>query len=376
MQIGLISPPWLAVPPTAYGGTERVIDTLARALLEIGHDVVLLTTGDSTCPVPRRATLPHSVGTEQASPALELRHVISAYEQARAADVDVVHDHTLVGPFFARRFPGLPVVTTNHGPFEGDLADVYRSLAELTPVIAISHNQAAGARRLGIPVEAVIHHGVHPSDYPIGTGRGGYAAFVGRMSPNKGVDVACRLAREAGIPLRIAAKQRERGENEYFESCVRPLLGGSTEFLGELSRNDTLTLMGEAVCLLNPIAWPEPFGLVMLESLASGTPVVGTPAGAAPEIVDDGATGFLRSGRRELLDALRRVEELDRRSCRAAVETRFTATGMARRHVQTYDDVVTRWPAPRPIDPAARRPARSAVDGSATTEHEALAAAS
>jgi glycosyltransferase involved in cell wall biosynthesis len=376
MRIGLISPPWLAVPPTGYGGTERVIDTLARALLEIGHDVVLLTTGDSTCPVPRRVTLPHSVGTEQASPALELRHVIAAYEQARAADVAVVHDHTLVGPFFARRFPWLPVVTTNHGPFQGDLVDVYRSMAELTPVIAISHNQAVEAKRLGIPVEAVIHHGVHPADYPVGTGRGGYAAFVGRMSSTKGVDVACRLAREAGIPLRIAAKQREPGEHEYFESCVRPLLGGSIEFLGELSRGDTLTLMGHAVCLLNPIAWPEPFGLVMLESLATGTPVVGTPAGAAPEIVDDGTTGFLRTGRRELLDALRRVEELDRRSCRAAVEARFTATGMARRHIQTFDDVVTRWPARRAIGLTARRPAGGAVDGPATTERETLAAAS
>ena len=210
MRIGLISPPWLAVPPIGYGGTERVIDALARALVEIGHDVLLLTSGDSTCPVPRRTTLPRAVGTDQASPAVELRHVIAAYDHAREANVDIVHDHTLVGPFFARRFPWLPVVTTNHGPFEGDLAEVYRAMADLVPVIAISHNQAAEGQALHIPVEAVIHHGVHLGDYPVGTGRGGYAAFVGRMSPTKGVHVACQLAREAGIPLRIAAKLCDR----------------------------------------------------------------------------------------------------------------------------------------------------------------------
>ena len=216
MRIGLISPPWLAVPPAGYGGTERIVDSLARALIEIGHDVLLLTTGDSTCPVPRRTTLPRAVGTDQASPAVELRHVIAAYDHAREANLDIVHDHTLVGPFYARRLPWLPIVTTNHGPFAGDLADVYRAMAELVPVIAISHDQAAGAQALGIPVEAVIHHGVHLGDYPIGMGRGGFAAFVGRMSPTKGVRLACQLAREAGIPLRIAAKLREREEHDYF----------------------------------------------------------------------------------------------------------------------------------------------------------------
>ena len=359
MRIGLISPPWLPVPPTGYGGTERVIDALARALVELGHDVLLLTSGDSTCPVPRRTTLPRAVGTNQASPAVELRHVIAAYAHAREANVDIVHDHTLVGPFFARRFPWLPVVTTNHGPFEGDLAEVYRAMADLVPVIAISHNQAAEGQALHIPVEAVVHHGVHLSDYPVGTGRGGYAAFVGRMSPTKGVHVACRLAREAGIPLRIAAKLCEPEEHDYFDRCVRPLLGGPVEFLGELDRRETLALLGDARCLLNPIAWPEPFGLVMLESLATGTPVVGTPAGAAPEIVDDGTTGFLRTGRRALLDALLSVGDLDRRACRAAVEQRFTARRMAQRHLTTFDEVTARWPAPHPTVPVPRHAVES-----------------
>lgn len=376
MRIGLIAPPWLAVPPVSYGGTERIIDTLARGLIEIGHDVVLLTTGDSTCPVPKRVTLPRAVGTDQASPAWELRNVIAAYDHAREAQVDVVHDHTLVGPFFARRFPGLPVVTTNHGPFEGDLADVYRAMTELIPVVAISHNQAAAAPRLRIPVEAVIHHGVHLTDYPTGTGRGGYAAFVGRMNPTKGVHLACQLAREAAIPLRIAAKMRERDEHDYFEGCIRPMLGGDIEYLGELDRGDTIRLMGDALCLLNPIAWPEPFGLVMVESLATGTPVVGTPAGAAPEIVDDGTTGLLRADPRRLLDALRCVGDLDRRACRDAVEQRFTAARMAQRYSAVFNDVTTRWPAPHPMLPNPGRPVPAAVNGIKCRGQDTLEAAS
>jgi glycosyltransferase involved in cell wall biosynthesis len=376
MRIGLIAPPWLTVPPVGYGGTERIIDTLARGLIEIGQDVLLLTTGDSTCPVPRQATLPRVVGVENASPTWELRNVIAAYDHARGAHVDVVHDHTLVGPFFAHRFPALPVVTTNHGPFEGDLAEIYRAIAEHVPVVAISHNQAAEARRLAIPIEAVVHHGVHPGDYPIGTGRGGYAAFVGRMSPSKGVHIACQVAREAGIPLRLAAKMREPDERDYFEGCIRPLLGGPVEYLGELTRGDSLTLMGDALCLLNPIAWPEPFGLVMLESLAVGTPVVGTPAGAAPEIVDDGITGFLRSDRRGLRDALLAVGDLDRRACRVAVERRFTAAQMAQRYVRVFQDVAARWPAPQPTLRTLRLPVQGEVDRRRSRVQGGLEAAS
>jgi glycosyltransferase involved in cell wall biosynthesis len=372
MRIALIAPPWLTVPPVGYGGTERVIDTLARALVDAGHDVVLLATGDSTCPVPRRATLPCAVGIEQASPVLELRNVIAAYDHARDAGADVVHDHTVVGPFFARRFPWLPVVTTNHGPFDEDLADVYRAMADLVPVVSISHNQAADARRLGIPIEAVVHHGVHLADYPIGTGRGGYAAFVGRMSPNKGVYIACQLARSAGIPLRIAAKMREPLEHEFFATWIRPMLGGPIEYLGELNRTDTLALMGDALCLLNPIAWPEPFGMVMLESLATGTPVVGTPEGAAPEIVNDGITGLLRHNERDLLDALLSVEELDRRACRAAVAQRFTAAQMAERYLTVFRDVADRWPAPHPLPFRPRRP-EPILDGVASRADGSLA---
>ena len=332
MRIVIIAPPWVQIPPPAYGGTEAVLDTLARGLHTSGHDVLLFTTGDSTCPVPRASVLPHAIGVGVAGAATELRHVIHAYRVA--ADADVVHDHTLVGPIYADRFAGLPVVTTNHGPFESELGDFYRAIGDRTPIIAISHHQASTAR--GTPVAAVIHHGVDPERFPLGPGDGGYALFLGRMCPEKGVDAAIRVARRAGIPLRIAAKMGEPAERFYFEQEVRPLLGDGIEYVGEVGGADKLALLGGATCLLNPIAWPEPFGMVMVEALASGTPVVATPMGAVPEIVDDGVTGFVRSGVDCLAEAVLAAAHLDREACRRAVAGRFSAERMVDDHLAVY----------------------------------------
>ena len=334
VRIVIIAPPWVQIPPPAYGGTEAVLDTLARGLHTSGHDVLLFTTGDSTCPVPRASVLPQAIGVGVAGAATELRHVIHAYRAVAEADADVVHDHTLVGPIYADRFAGLPVVTTNHGPFESELGDFYGAIGERTPIIAISHHQASTAR--GTPVAAVIHHGVDLERYPLGRGDGGYALFLGRMCKEKGVDAAIRVARRAGIALRIAAKMAEPAERFYFEQEVRPLLGDGIEYVGEVGGADKLALLGSATCLLNPIAWPEPFGMVMVEALACGTPVVATPMGAVPEIVDNGVTGFVRSGEESLAEAVLAAADLDRENCREAVAGRFSAERMVADHVAVY----------------------------------------
>jgi glycosyltransferase involved in cell wall biosynthesis len=336
VRIVIIAPPWVAVPPTAYGGTEGVLDSLARGLHGAGHDVVLFTTGDSTCPVPRQHILPAAVGVGSAGSATELRHVIHAYKVA--ADADVVHDHTLVGPVYSDRFPGLPVVTTNHGPFGGELGDYYRAIGDRVPVIAISHHQASTAH--GVPVAAVIHHGVDPGRFAAGAGDGGYAVFLGRMCPEKGVEAAVTIARRAGMPLKIAAKMSEAAEQLYFEHRVRPLLGGEIEYIGEVGGDDKIALLGGATCLLNPIAWAEPFGMVMVEALATGTPVVVTPMGAAPEIVDHGVTGFVCRGEKALAEAVLAAASLDRQACRRAVAERFSSERMVADHVAFYRSVV------------------------------------
>ncbi len=336
MRIAIIAPPWVAVPPRAYGGTENVIDTLARGLQAAGHDVLLYATGDSTCPVPTDWVLPTAAGTDQATSAIELRHVVNAYEAVLDWGADVVHDHTLVGPVYAARF-GLPVVTTNHGPFASDLGDLYRAIGRDTPVIAISHHQASTAR--GVQLAGVIHHGVDVSQYPLGAGDGGYALFLGRMNPDKGVHQAIRIARAARVPLKIAAKMAEPEEHRYYDEQVRPLLGGDVEYVGEVGFEEKVELLGGASCLLNPIAWPEPFGMVMIEALACGTPVLATRCGSVPEIVDDGLTGFVRDVESDLANELLRVDDLDRDACRAVVKERFSRERMVEDHVALYREV-------------------------------------
>jgi glycosyltransferase involved in cell wall biosynthesis len=340
MRIAILAPPWLPVPPLAYGGTENALDTLARGLKSAGHDVLLWTTGDSTCPVDRAFTFEKSIGVGLGSSVDEIRHVTRAYGQLE--DMDVVHDHTLVGPLHSAAFPNLPVVTTNHGPFNPDLIDCYRAIAGQVPVIAISHHQASTA--LDIPIAAVIHHGVSLGDFPVGHGGGGYALFLGRMHPGKGAHIAARVAAQAGIPLIIAAKMSEPEEYAYFEAMVRPLLGRDIEYIGEVDRRIKIELLGEAECLLNPIAWPEPFGMVMIEALACGTPVLTTRLGAAPEIVEDEVVGFLRSNEAGLVGALGRVREIDRAACRQRVEDRFSVERMVAKHISVYEQAISDVP--------------------------------
>ena len=338
MRIGLIAPPWLPVPPPRYGGTEVVVDGLARGLVAAGHDVLLAAPAGSTCPVPLVPDMPKpSIGTSATWFAgAELYHVARAY--AAMTDVDLVHDHTVAGPFFRYRPAALPVVTTSHGPFSSHLGDLYRLMGPEVSMVAISHRQAADAK--GIRVARVIHHGIDVDAVPVGDGSGGYAAFLGRMSPDKGPREAILAAREAGLRLLMSARVQGEEETDYFDSQIAPLLGPDVEFLGELTAAEKYQLMGGAAVFLNPIQWPEPFGLVMIEALATGTPVVGTGSGAAPEIVDDGVTGYLRGTIRELAEALVLASALDRRACRQSAETRFSIGRMVSDHVSLYREVL------------------------------------
>jgi glycosyltransferase involved in cell wall biosynthesis len=261
----------------------------------------------------------------------ELSHVIRAYEGL--GQVDVIHDHTLAGPLMSRRRSAAPVVTTIHGPLTPASADLYRAMAADTAIIGISRDQAS--RVPDVPITRVIHHGMDVSAVPVGSGAGGYVCFVGRICPDKGVLEAIHIARRAGIPLRIAAKMREPDEIAYFRSVIEPLLGSNEDFLGELGDKDKFQLMGEAMAFLNPIQWSEPFGLVMIESLSTGTPVVGTPIGSAPEIVDHGKTGYL--GPTDSLHAvLPLAAQLDRGHCRDRALKLFSTERMVANHLDLY----------------------------------------
>lgn len=343
MRIGLIAPPWVPVPPPAYGGSEVVLDNLARGLQELGHEVVLFTVGQSTCPVPRKSFYRDAV--EPNGPGvgvLEAAHVLAAYEEL--ADVDIIHDHTVLGPLLANRH-GLnraPIVMTNHGPFTREARRIFGQIADRTAIVAISHSQARSA--IGIPIAAVIHHGIDLKVYRLGPGDGDYLLFVGRMSPDKGVHRAVRIAKNAGRRLVIAAKMREPAERAYFEREVRPLLSTEDEIPCEPPLAQCVELLRGATALLNPITWPEPFGLVMIEALASGTPVLAFPNGAAPEIVEHGVTGYLCADEDAATAAVGHVADIERSRCRTAAERRFSLARMARDHERLYLSLLTGGP--------------------------------
>ncbi len=339
LRVGILASPWVPVPPVGYGGTESVVDRLARGLQTAGHEVRLWTTGDSTCPVPRGFTYPTARTQEMGTSSIELRHTLEGYEWFGHEGCDVIHDHTLVGPFLAT--PNAPVITTNHGPFDNpELATIFSRLPRAIPIIAISRSQASVAPGLGIHVAHVIHHGIDVDEVPEGDGggdeHGPYLLFLGRMNPAKGVLQAIEIARATGHRLLMAAKMREAVELAFFEDMVASQCTEGIEYIGEVAGTEKDRLIGGATALLSPIQWPEPFGLMMIEALAAGTPVISTPRGAAPEIIVHGRTGFLCDDTDSLVRAVRSIERIDRRDCRADVARRFSVDRMVGRHVAAY----------------------------------------
>ncbi|PLS76502.1 MAG: glycosyltransferase family 4 protein [Actinobacteria bacterium] len=335
MRIALIAPPWTPVPPTRYGGIELVVDMLATGFQQAGHEVMLYTTGDSTCPVPKGWVMP-SAPAQIGSAVAELRHVMNAYEAVR--DYDIVHDHTVMGPAYSEHFDGMKVVTTAHGPFVEDLADIYRRVAPTVPLIAISNAQRRPVP--DIPIVRVIHHGVKANSFPFGHGKGGYCLFLGRMSPDKGAHRATEAAFKANVPLILAAKMREQAEIEYFEANVKPYLNEDIRYVGEVSLDEKLELLANARCLLFPIRWNEPFGMVMLEAMACGTPVIAFPEGAAPEVVDEGRTGFLCDNIDDMAATISRLDSIDRAACRAAAEGYFSSERMVAEHLELFEQII------------------------------------
>jgi glycosyltransferase involved in cell wall biosynthesis len=354
MHIGVIAPPWTPVPPPLYGGIELVVDELSRGFQAAGHEVTLFTTGDSTCPVPRRWVLPEAEGMRIGMAVPELRHVIAAYDALQGCDI--IHDHTLAGPLLAAARAGAagrvgrpgcgvpadgpaPVVTPVHGPLNDDLVDIYQALGDAVSIICISEAQRQPAPQ--IPVARVIHHGIDASLFPEGDGAGDgdgpFCLFLGRMAPDKGAHRAIDVARRAGHRLLLAAKMREPWEVRYFTETVEPMLGPDAVYLGEVPHSRKLELLANATALLFPIRWNEPFGLVMLEAMACGTPVLAFSEGAAPEVVRDGVTGFLCADETAMVRALRDVGQIERKACRAAVEGYFSTGRMVADHLELFD---------------------------------------
>ncbi len=338
MRIGIVATPWAPIPPPLYGGIEQAIDGLARGFAAAGHDVTLFATGDSTSPVRRECLLAAAEGYRIGYTIPELRHVMAGYDAL--AGVDVIHDHTVLGPVYARQVTDQPVVTTNHGPFNEELTDVYRRIADRVPIIAISHAQRAVVPDLA--VARVIHHGIEATRFPVGDGAGGYCLFLGRMHPDKGAHRAVTAAHKAGVPLVMAGKCREPWEHKFFDQEVAPYLSEEIRYVGEVSHEEKVQLLAGARCTLFPIRWNEPFGLVILESLACGTPVLAFNEGAAPEIIEHGKTGFICEDETGMAEAIGAVDGLSRADCRAAVEGYFSMKRCVADHLALFEQLTGR----------------------------------
>ncbi len=341
MRIAQVAPLIESVPPKHYGGTERIVSYLTEELVRAGHDVTLFGSGDSVtsarliAPTRRSLRKNERCKDPMAREVILIDHVV---EHAR--EFDVIHFHTGYLHFAVSRHLPVPHVTTLHGRLDMlDLVRVFDRFRDV-PVISISDSQREPVPRVNW--QATIYHGLPNDLFRFYPDRGDYLAFLGRISPEKGADRAIEIAKRVDMPLKIAAKV-DRADRRYFKRVVEPLLNDSyVEWVGEISDQQKNEFLGNAYALLFPIDWPEPFGLVMIEAMACGTPVIAYESGSVPEVLEDGITGFVVNELDEAAEAIGRIANLSRARCREVFEKRFTATRMADDYMEVYEQMVRR----------------------------------
>jgi len=341
MRIAQVAPLSESVPPKQYGGTERIVSYLTEELVRQGHDVTLFASGDSVTQARLVAACPRSLRLSDRCIDRMAHHVLMLEQVSqRAHEFDVVHYHIDYLHFPLSRRALTPHVTTLHGRLDiPDLVPLYEQFRDM-PVLSISN-----AQRKPLPWvnwQATIYHGLPEDLFRFRPKPGSYLAFLGRISPEKRVDRAIEIAKRAGIPLKVAAKV-DPVDKDYFERAVEPLLRSAVvEYVGEISDEEKDQFLGNAYALLFPIDWPEPFGLVMIEAMACGTPVIAYDGGAVSEVIEEGRTGFIVKEVEGATEAVRRVPELSRVRCREVFEKRFTAARMASNYLQVYERVIHR----------------------------------
>jgi len=338
MRIAQIAPLVESVPPTLYGGTERVVSWLTEELVAMGHEVTLFASGDSVTSARLAPIVPCSLRLAGIHNSTPYNIIMLDQVAARQDAFDVLHFHIdfFHYPMFRRLAP--KTLTTIHGRQDlPELPDIYRAFPHM-PLVSISNHQ----RKPVPPVNwrGTVYHGMPEQLLKEGKGEGGYLAFLGRICADKGILPAIEIARRAGLPLKVAAKV-DPADRGYFEEHVRPVLDRSphVEFIGEIGDARKPEFLGNARALLFPISWPEPFGLVMIEAMACGTPVIAFNCGSVPEIMEDGLTGFVVDDIDGAAAAVARLDELYRPSIRSRFEERFSARAMAREYVRIYQEL-------------------------------------
>lgn len=334
LRIGMVAPVWFPVPPQGYGGIERVVSLLAEGLVAAGHDVTLFAAAGSRTSARLVTPLPAPPAFDDTDAvAGDIFHTTVAY--LRADEFDVIHDHTGLGPALGAMLgSGPPVVHTLHGPWTGLSRRFLRLVHDRVHLVAISEAQRATNR--DVRYAGVVHNGVDLAAHPLQTTKDDFALFVGRINPEKGPEVAVDVARRAGLPLVMVVKRSERAEQAYWDDVVAPRLRGDEIVLEQPPHDVKVDLLGRARALLFPINWEEPFGLVMVEAMACGTPVIARPCGAATEVIAHGTTGFLCRDAAEMVDALDAARDLSPVACRAHVEASFSAASMVAGYERVY----------------------------------------
>jgi len=339
LRIAQVAPLYESVPPKYYGGTERIVSYLTEELVRQGHDVTLFASGDSHTSARLVAACPRSLRLDPACVDQLAHHVAMLERVVRgSADFDIIHFHIDYLHFPLSRRQSYAHVTTLHGRLDiADLVPLYEEFRD-PPVVSISDSQRTPLPWLNW--QATVYHGIPLGRYHFQPRPGAYLACLGRVSPEKGVDRAIEIAKQVGTPLKIAAKV-DKVDAEYFKSAIEPLLHDPlVEFIGEIGDERKQDFLGNAQALLFPIDWPEPFGLVMIEAMACGTPVIAYSSGAVPEVMEHGRTGFVVQELDDAVEAVRRVPELSRARCRKVFEERFTAERMARDYVAVYERLI------------------------------------
>jgi len=341
MRIAQVSPLWESVPPKLYGGTERIVSYLTEELVRLGHDVTLFASGDSITTAHLAPICAHALRLNKGifnrdAPMTMLM------EQAlgRSGEFDIIHSHLdFMGFPVSRRNP-TPTVATCHGRLDlPELQQVFREYAEM-PMVSISDAQRKPVSWANW--KATVYHGLPGDLYSFSPNPGKYLAFLGRIAPEKRPDHAIEIAKQTGIPLRIAAKV-DPMDREYFHAEIEPLLSHPlVEYLGEITDAEKNDFLGQAMGLVCPYDWPEPFGLVLIEALACGTPVLAYRRGSIPEIIEDNVTGFVCEGVDSMAAAVQRVSEIDRQRCRSTFEERFTVSRMAQDYLRVYEQLLVK----------------------------------
>ncbi|MBQ0906732.1 glycosyltransferase family 4 protein [Micromonospora sp. U21] len=336
----MVLPPWLSLPPPGYGGVEQVVTGLVDALVRRGHAVTVFGAGQEHATAADFVSVVPELQYERLGETLpELAHEARVRRLIRPADFDVIHDHTTFGPLVAGRRE-VPTVASVHGNPVGEYGEVLAATDDGVGLVSISHAQRRS--NPGLPWAGTVHNGLNPADFPRKFAHSAEPVlWLARFSPDKGPDVAIRACRGAGLPLVLAGKCNEPAERRYYEEVVEPMLDDDVAVVFNSDREATLRLLVEARCLIMPVQWNEPFGMVMVEAMATGTPVVALRRGAVPELVRPGLTGLVCERENQLSEALRVVSRLDPAVCVAHVAENFSTDRMALGYEAVYRDFAT-----------------------------------